>query len=933
MTQPLDDQRWRRVNELFEGASALPEGERSDYLLAQCAGDQLLRDEIESLLWFSPVAENLEGAVSLALGEAAAMVSPEARSLERVGPYRLLNEIGRGGMGRVYLAERDGDDFQQRVAVKVVRGLIGVDGMRRFRAERRILASLEHPCIARLIDGGTTPTGVPYLVMEYVEGLAIDAHCRAAQMSIRDRVALFCRVCDAVSYAHRRLVVHRDLKPSNILVTADGTPKLLDFGIAKLLDENDATDAMLATSPSMRMLTPEYASPEQVRGQTITTSSDVYSLGVLLFGLLSGARPYTFASRSPDEIARVVCEQEPPRPSSQANAETATALRGDLDTIVLAALQKDPHRRYGSVDQLADDLRRYLGGHPVLAQPATWRYLVARFVGRNRAGVAVAALILLLIAGFATALAAYARRAAYERDTAQQITQFMGELFQAVNPAEAQGNTVTVREILDRGAGRIRAQFAARPDLRARLLQEMGAASSSLSVTEPAQELLAESLAVRRASGDTDSLETADTMWRLARSYLQFGGGGRVADAEPLTREALAIRRRRLGPRAPEVADSLNQLGRVIDVQGGRWLDVEPLLQEAIDIWRETIGPDHPRLHSALMQLGLGRQAQGDVAGAEVAVREALRIARLEGEDTPSTAVSKMALAGIFGARGLMGDAEAMYREAVATESKIHGADHIATQTAIGRLGRAIRQQGRLQEAEPVFREVIANWRKRPGAGGPMYEALTDLGALLEDTGRLAEAEACFREAVEVARAKFAPNAPAIADTQHALADHLEVQGRAEEALVLADAVLATRRKQLGEAHPKVAATILVRARALAALGRTTDAEVAFRDATGRMNVAPPEHGAFLLRVGRAGEALPILQAAYQEDAKRLPAAHLARGQSALIYGAALLAAGRRPEGEPLMRSGLAVVEAVLPPGDPRRRDASRWMAGLSQRP
>ncbi|TAK93742.1 serine/threonine protein kinase, partial [Patescibacteria group bacterium] len=305
--------------------------------------------------------------------------------LERIGPYRLVSEIGHGGMGTVYLAERDGD-FHQRVAIKVVRGLLGADGLRRFRVERQILASLQHPGIAGLLDGGTTPEGMPYLVMEHIEGVRIDDYCDARHLTLAQRVTLFCRVCDAVSAAHRSLVVHRDLKPSNILITADGTPKLLDFGIAKLLTDDDA-DPLLVTSPSVRALTPEYASPEQIRGLPITTATDVYSLGVLLFELLTGERPHRLGTRTAAELERVICGQEARRPSAFVEKRLARELEGDLDTIALAALRKESSRRYQSVEQLADDLRRYLDGRPVLARPSTWSYRARRFVQRHRAAV------------------------------------------------------------------------------------------------------------------------------------------------------------------------------------------------------------------------------------------------------------------------------------------------------------------------------------------------------------------------------------------------------------------------------------------------------------------------------------------------------------------------------------------------------------------
>ncbi len=311
MKAPLSPERWRRVNDLFLAAVEQPSASRAAWLDAQCEGDFELRLEVESLLQAdapSDAASSVVRAVTSAIAESA--ITAPVIGTQTVGPYRILREIGQGGMATVYLAVREGGDFEQRVAIKVVRGLLGGDALRRFRAERQILASLEHPSIARLLDGGTTPDGIPYLVMEYVDGVPIDQYCRTHGLAIRERLQLFCRVCDAVSHAHRNLVVHRDLKPSNILIAEDGTPKLLDFGIARLIAD-DGPSGMPLTMTGMRMLTPEYASPEQVRGEPITTAADVYSLGVLLFELLTGQRPLAFTTRQTGEIERVVCTVEP----------------------------------------------------------------------------------------------------------------------------------------------------------------------------------------------------------------------------------------------------------------------------------------------------------------------------------------------------------------------------------------------------------------------------------------------------------------------------------------------------------------------------------------------------------------------------------------------------------------------------------------------
>lgn len=385
--------RWKQIDEVLQQALELPTTERDTFLDQACNGDETLRREIASLL-----------AADRQMGDFLdqPLLSREASSAigRRIGVYRIEREIGRGGMGAVYLASRDDQQFEQQVAIKLIkRGMDTDEIIERFHYERRILASLNHPNIARLLDGGTTEDGLPYFVMEFIEGEPLLAYCQRYKLGVQARLQLFLQVCRAVQHTHSNLIVHRDLKPSNILVTTNETVKLLDFGIAKVLNTSETG---LSTLLGQRPMTPEYASPEQLRGETVTTASDVYSLGVALYELLAGERPYRFASRNAEEVVRFVCEQEPPAPSARAaqSDKLRRQLVGDLDNIVLKAMNRAPERRYASVEQLADDLRRYLNGQPVSARPDTIGYRAGKFIRRHRAGVAVAAmLIVTLLAG------------------------------------------------------------------------------------------------------------------------------------------------------------------------------------------------------------------------------------------------------------------------------------------------------------------------------------------------------------------------------------------------------------------------------------------------------------------------------------------------------------------------------------------------------
>ena len=413
----MDPERWERVKDLFQEALERGPEERRPHLQEVCRDDAALQDDVERLLsaharadgFLGRPAVDLEGRAPIAAGAAP----------RRIGDYRIVRELGQGGMGTVFLAERDEPGFRRTVAIKVVRpGMETGFVLRRFQTERQILASLENPGIARLYDGGTTEDGLPYFVMEYVEGTDLLSWCEERKLSVPERLRLFRRVCDAVRFAHQNLVVHRDLKPSNILVTPAGEPKLLDFGIAKLL--SPAESGGEETGTLVRLMTPDFASPEQILGRRITTASDVYALGVVLYELLSGRRPYSLRERSPAEIERIVCETAPERPSAAAPREARRALRGDLDNVVLKALEKDPARRYATAAELSDDIQRYLDGFPVRALPDRAAYRAAKFMGRHRLAVGAGLAVSLALVGGLAAAVWQARIARSEREVAQR---------------------------------------------------------------------------------------------------------------------------------------------------------------------------------------------------------------------------------------------------------------------------------------------------------------------------------------------------------------------------------------------------------------------------------------------------------------------------------------------------------------------------------
>jgi len=497
---------WDRIQEIFFEAADLPVAERDAFLARACDGDAGLRSEVESLL----KADALSGsAIAAAIGsEASALFMDDAPlSGTRMGPYRLLKEIGRGGMGSVYVGERDDEHFRKLVAIKVVkRGMDSAEVLARFRHERQILAGLEHPYIARLIDGGTTPDGRPFFVLEYVQGQPIDSYCRANNLNVDARLRLFLKVCEAVAYAHRSLVVHRDLKPSNIFVNAEGIPKLLDFGVAKLLDPGN-DPGLTATSAAMGPLTPEYASPEQIHGLPITTAADVYALGAILFELLTGTRAQRIETRTPAEIERVVCQTDTPRPSTVARAAGKLRIDSDLDNIVLMAMRKEPERRYGSVTRFAEDIERYLSGRPVMARQDSFVYRARKFLVRNSLAVGAGILIFLSLLGGIILAEMQAHRAERERQIAE-VQRQSAERERARAEAQKQlaeqerARAESQRQIAERERTRAEAETqVARTEQersRRRLAQMLQLANSSLFDVHTAIETLPGSTEARR---------------------------------------------------------------------------------------------------------------------------------------------------------------------------------------------------------------------------------------------------------------------------------------------------------------------------------------------------------------------------------------------------------------------------------------------------
>jgi serine/threonine-protein kinase len=839
----MDPTHLQDLGELLEQALALPPEERQAYI-AGVAGTaerarqltELVDAHDEAARWFDGMAEDLSADADLELDAALTRHA-------RVGAWRLLRLLGRGGMGAVYLAERADGQFQQQAALKLARaGFDDPSAARRFMAERQIVAELEHPHIARLIDGGVTDEGRPYFVMERVEGATLTEYCERRRLSVRDRLQLFLQLGDAVQYAHRHLIVHRDLKPSNVLVTEDGNVKLLDFGIAKLFSP-DAARGADHTETRDRVMTPAYAAPEQIGGAPISTATDVYALGVMLFELLSGKRPFEQGDRTSRELEEDILRKEPERPSAAAGLadRLRRQLRGDLDVICLTALRKEPARRYGSAEQLVEDIRRHLSGRPIAARPDTIGYRTGKFVRRHAVAVGVAAIAAVLVIGTSVALAIQSAIAARERDKAQQVASLLVSVFEVVDPSEARGAQVTAREVLDRGVERVERGLSEQPDVQADLLAVLGRVYRNLGLYDRASGLMGRAADLFAKVGGGSSVSATDARSRLGElQYLkgaykeaeatlrealavqerEFGGdnaavattlnhlgkvlqaSGRVDEAEPVLRRALDVSRRAHGASHAEVAEALSNLGAVMFVRG-RLGDAEPLFRDALAVRRDVFGDDHPLVPASLNNLATLLSRKGDLAGAETTNREALAIAtRVYGEDHPRVATIENNLALTLLARGDAAGAEPLLRRSLEIRSARLGPQHPETAQSLANLGLVVQTLGRLDEARPLYEDALAIRRQALGPKHPLVaQTLNNLGLLASASGDRRAAETSYREALAILRGSLAPGHVDLAFPLLGLGRVLAASGRAEEALPLLEEAAAVRRKHLPAGH------------------------------------------------------------------------------------------------------------------------------------
>lgn len=841
-------------------AQALGPRERADFVRKACGADETLLSRVllalEDNSRSGPWDEDRDES---AADEADTGEPIQPLEGQRLGPYRIVSKLGSGGMGDVYLAERADDEYQQRVAIKLVRaGVFSPQVQGRLRTERQILATLQHPNIARLLDGGRAPDGTPYLVMEYIDGEPIDVHCDRRRLPLAQRIELVRTVCSAVHYAHQNLIVHRDLKPNNILITPGGEPKLLDFGIAKLLDTRHSAHTLAVTHIDYRVMTPAHASPEQVRGDVITTASDIYVLGVLLFELLSGRKPFQFVGSRLTDMERIICEQEPPAPSSMVQrtaqespeqlddivacrsttrARLHKELRGDIDAIILMAMRKDAGRRYTSAEQLSADLGRHLSGQPVLATSDTWIYRTRKFVARHTLAVAISAAGVLTLAAFAAITFVQAQRIAHERDVvaverarAEQVSSFLVELFELSDPSKSRGNQVTARELLDIGARRVSVGLADQPETRATLLGTIGRVYSSL---------------------------------------------GLYSDSVKLLEDALSSRIAIYGAKNEEVAQALVALGNALCEQGE--LDkCEQRLQAALEMQRELAGPDSLSIAPTLQGYARLAQRRGTLDIAERYYNESLGIYRRHGQERTSDAASVMNdLAGLYSYRSDFEKAETLYRAALDIDRLALGQDHPQVAMHVHDIAVALQMQGKLTEAEPLYVESTQMLSKILGPQHPhTLDARANYGRFLRRSGDLTRAEAVLSDVLASDRVARGTHHAFVGHDLVNLANVRLDRGNYASAAQDLRAALDIYAEALPAEHPYVASALTGLGRAELGQGRISEAEQTLRRAiemgekslpadSAPLATAKGSLGIVLLDQGQADAATPLLRDSY----------------------------------------------------------------------
>lgn len=940
-----EDSRWQRVRALFAEANALPAARRDAFLRDQCGDDEALYDEIVVLLEHTDQSDD---AISDIVRDAAkAMVKPEpnARLDERVGNYRLIRVIGTGGMGSVYLAERVDEQFEHRVAIKILHphrrdpSLVA-----RFRAERQLLANLDHPNIARLLDGGETEEGVPYFVMEYVDGLPIDSFCDERRLSVAERLRLFQKICSAANYAHRNLVVHRDIKPSNILVGTDGEPKLLDFGIAKILDESALHYTVAVTREGVSAMTPEFASPEQVRGESISTATDIYSMGVLLYRMLCGHTPYQPKNELAIELARAIVEDKPSPPSTaltldqEAGGQTQDAisaargtsvvrlrnrLQGDLDNIVLMTLRKEPERRYVSALALSEDIEHYLAHRPISARPDSLVYRSSKFVRRNRVGVAATLVMAGLLSSAAMQVVQQRDRAAIAAAQSDEVVAFLSDLFEGASPAVAQGDEMTAANLLEAGVREVDS-LSEQPAVQARLYDIMGESYNWIGDFERALALTLQSLALREERLPYDPDAIANTLRNIGENYRLIGD---LEQAEQLMLRSAALYREAHGENDANVAFVLGRLGEIYRMQRHPEVAVDTL-QQGVDIMRNLGREKDSEGIDIRGNLAIALDDAGRITEAEIIQRVVVADSRVvDGPKHPNTTI-RIANLGLMQMRmGQFDVASRNIAERYDLVNEIWSSDPQQLIRAALTQGTILSDLGRFSAALEYYEEGLALALEHFGREHFRYAAaLRVMGAWHVETAEFAAAESLLQDSLDILSAAGRDRSSEAARARYWLASaKLGLQKLAEGEAISRDAL--TQPDTMSVAVLTQQKRVL--AEILGAQGRADEAVQLFAEAISeREALRGPENVGLIYfltpaarqfrRTGDVQQALALAQRAYALSGVISPANNWRAAITVAEYAQSLAADGQLEAAKPLIETSLADLQAIFGNEDPR---------------
>jgi serine/threonine protein kinase/tetratricopeptide (TPR) repeat protein len=810
----LSPARWTRMEEIFQMALELDASQRAAFVRANCADDESLEREILALL--DSAGGTLAGASDAIRQTARSIVEERSPAPgDFIGAYRLVRKLGEGGMGAVFLAERADGIFRGTVAIKLLRwGVTGRAALAgRMRAEQRILAGLAHENVARMLDAGVDAGGAPWVVMEYVDGLPLDRFVARAHPGTAARFAIFHQICGAVAYAHRRLVIHRDIKPANILVTAEGKVKLLDFGVAKWLEESDSEGDRSLTATGQRPRTPGYASPEQIRGETATTAVDIFALGVTLYDLFAGRHPFRKPGQSQWELEHAICEAEPERPSGSAAAPARLLSRSeqlDLDSIIAKALAKNPAERYGTVEELESDIFRLQSGEPVTAARLTRRYRAGKFIRRHKLAVGLSVTAALAIIAVALGMTALAIRASREQAKSQRIASFLKGMFQNADPNVTAGAKITLRDVLDRASGGISNELNLDPDVAVDLADTIGNAYVHLSEFSRAEAMFQSEWKVVQRTRGQQSLDAAAVLTQIGDVQRTTG---RLGEAEKNLQAALKIQAAVLPANDLRLSRTQNNLGLVFQSLG-KWAEAEPMFRRAV-----ASCTDEPQRLVFESNLGGILALEAKYEEAESVLRDVTtrRIRRL-GESHPQVIRSSQKLGYVLQARGKYAESEALLQQDVATALRVLGSGSVDYWESLFTLSLAQLADGKLAEAGTSVETALDAAAKSGQAGDRLLIYRFQLANVWLAEGKYLDSRPVFEEAAEVFRRagrSYAPEAVlGLGRVDIALRSYSKAQAELDQAFT-------SEMKITGEWNPKLAAVLEAQSALKRAQGQT----------------------------------------------------------------------------------------------------------------